>query len=291
MAARDAIEIAGVRLTSPDKVLYREQAISKRGLAAYYQQVADWILPHLRDRLVTLVRCPDGQHGQCFYQKHAGRAVPDAVKVMDVRERTKTDTYLWIDDVAGLIALVQIGALELHVWGSRRDRLEQPDRMVFDLDPAEGLEAGALVAAARDVRDRLAARGLDSFPMLTGGKGIHVVVPLERRHDWDQVRAYAADLAGEMARAAPERYVAEAAKAKRTGRIFLDYLRNTRGATAICPYSTRARPGAPVATPVRWDELGPSLAPDRYDTTSVLARLARLKADPWQGYDRLTQRL
>ncbi len=189
------------------------------------------------------------------------------------------------------MALAQFGAIELHVWGSHIDRPDRADRLVFDLDPGEGVAFEAVIAAARDVRERLKALGLESFPLLTGGKGIHVVLPLERRHDFDEVRDFAASLAKAMAAEEPDRYIAKASKSERKGRVFIDYLRNGHGATAIVPYSPRAREGAPVAVPLRWDELGDEESGGAYTLRELPRRLAALKNDPWEGYDEVRQRL
>lgn len=275
---------AAVRLSNPNKVLYPEARITKRDLFAYVEEVAEHLLPHVARRPLTLVRCPDGIGGQCFFQKHAMAGHPAAVKTVAIAEKEGKGDYLYVEDAEGLLSLVQLGSLELHVWGSRIDRLERPDRVVFDLDPAPGLDWDAVARAAREVRDVLDTLGLASFPMLTGGKGLHVVVPLERRHDWTEVKAFAGALASRMAAHQPKRYVAKASKAAREGKIFIDYLRNGRGATAIAPFSMRARPGAPVALPIRWDEVGPAGAGDRYDIDSARRRLAALGGDPWEGY-------
>ena len=240
-----AIEVEGVRLTHPDKVVFPGNGITKRQLAAYYLLVKDRILPHVVDRPLSLVRCPDGAEGDCFFQKHASPGFPDAFKPIRIKEKEGSDVYLYIEDVRGLIACVQMGALELHIWGSHNDTLEKPDRIVFDLDPDEDMAFAQVRDAAKDMRDRLAALGLETFPMVTGGKGIHVVAPLTPRYGWDDVKAFCEAVARTMAEEEPKRYLAVATKAKRTGRIFVDYLRNGRGATAICPFSTRAKRGAP----------------------------------------------
>jgi bifunctional non-homologous end joining protein LigD len=193
--------------------------------------------------------------------------------------------------VAGILALAQLNVLELHPWGSRRNRLEKPDVLVFDLDPGPGVSLATLVAAARDLRALLGELGLESFPKLSGGKGLHVVVPIVPELPWDPAKAFTLAIVELMASREPDLYVTSMAKAKRKGKIFLDYLRNGFGATAVAPYSTRARQRAPVATPVRWEELGPSLAPDRYDIHTLPRRLATLRRDPWHGFTALRQRV
>lgn len=286
----DATVIAGVRLTHPSRVLYPGQGLTKLDLARYYQAVAGRLLPHLHDRPLSLVRCPSGSEGKCFYQKHLGEGFPAAVGRVEIEEKDGgTESYGVANSPAALVALVQMGVLEIHTWGARRDRLERPDRMLFDLDPDEGLPWERTIEAARALRDRLAELGLQSFVKTTGGKGLHVVVPLRRRHGWDEVRAFSAAVAEEQIRRRPDRYVAAAAKDKRRGKVFLDVLRNTRGNTFVAPYSTRARPGAPVSTPLAWDELTPDLRSDRYTVANLPARLAALDRDPWEAFAAVRQ--
>lgn len=285
-------EICGVKLTHPDRVMYPDQGATKRQIAEYYAAHADRILEHVADRPLSLIRCPSGRDGECFFQKHHNASTPDALGTVAIREKDggRAD-YLRINDAAGLVGAAQIGGLELHVWGSRADRIERPERVVFDLDPDEGYDFADLKQAAREIRDVLAAMELESFPLLTGGKGIHVIVPIERRNSWDEVKAFAKGLATKLAEADPDRYVAQASKAKRKGKIFIDWMRNERGATAIAPYSPRARQGAPVAAPVSWDELPRIEAANQYTLDTIAARLDRLKTDPWEGYASVRQSL
>jgi bifunctional non-homologous end joining protein LigD len=275
---------AGVQLSSPDKVLWAEQGVTKADLAAHYERVAQRVLPHLSRRLLSLVRCPDGAAGQCFFQKHDSRGFPEELKRMEIAESDgDRANYIYAENLPAIIAGVQMGTLEFHIWGSRIDRLEQPDRLVFDLDPDEGLGFADVKDAAVDLRDRLAGIGLKTVPMVTGGKGVHVIAPLSRRAGWPQVKAFARGFAQSVAADDPARYVAQASKAKRKGRIFIDWLRNERGATAICPYSTRARKGAPVATPVSWDELVALEAANAFHIPDMEARLQQ--PDPWADAD------
>jgi bifunctional non-homologous end joining protein LigD len=283
-------EVAGVRLTHPGRVLYPDQGLTKLDLARYYQAVAGRLLPHLRDRPLSLVRCPSGRATECFYQKHLGAGFPRSVRRVRIREKDGgTGAYGVANSLAAVVALVQMGVLEIHAWGARRDRLERPDRLIFDLDPDEGLPWERVAAAAFELRDRLAELGLRSFLKTTGGKGLHLVVPLLRRHRWDEIHAFGAAVAADLVRRRGEAYVSTAAKEKRRGKIFLDYLRNTRGATAVAPYSTRARPGAPVSTPLAWDELTPDLRSDRYTVANLPTRLAALASDPWEGFGAVRQ--
>lgn len=272
--------IAGVKLSSPDKVLFEEQGVTKVDLAAHYERVAARMLPLVEGRLVSLVRCPQGEGGQCFFQRHDHKGFPAAMKRQEIAEKDGGKaTYLRLDTLSSLIAGVQMGTLEFHIWGSRGDMLEKPDRLVFDLDPDEGLDFGDVKEASFDIRDRLAELGLKTVPLVTGGKGVHVIAPLTRRAEWPEVKGFARGFARMLAAEAPERYVAQASKAKRKGRIFVDWLRNERGATAIAPYSTRSREGAPVAVPVSWDELQELEAANQFRITDMEDRLKA--ADPW----------
>lgn len=289
-AGRGAMKrIAGVTLSNPYRVLYPEQGVTKRDLARYYETVADWIVPHIQGRPLSLVRCPRGREEECFYQKHLTEGFPEPVRGIEVGEGDAPSLYVAVDDLPGLVTLVQFGVLELHPWGSREDRLDRPDRIVFDLDPGEGVEWPRVTQAARSLRDRLGDLGLESYLRTTGGKGLHLVVPIARRSGWNEVKGFARDIARGMERDYPGRYVSTASKAKRKGKIFVDYLRNGRGATAIASYSTRARPGAPVATPLRWDELSNLSGPATYTVQNVPARLGALGSDPWEGFLRNRQ--
>jgi len=290
-ALREEIEIGGVRLTSPDKVLYPEQGITKRALAEYFLSVAEYMLPHVARRPITLVRCPTGRQRKCFYQRHAGSGVPAELGQVPIAGFEESGAYLYIRDAKGLVALVQMGVLELHPWGARIDRPERADRVVFDLDPGEGLGFAEVVAAAHDLRAVLEAMGLQSFPKTTGGKGLHLVLPIERRHEWPEVKAFAKRVAEGMAKAEPERFLTKISIAARRGKIFIDYLRNDPTSTAVAPYSTRSRAGAPVATPLDWAELAASLDPAAFNLETIPARLARLGHDPWADIDKVRQRL
>jgi len=249
------------------------------------------MLPHVRNRPLSLVRCPQGRTKECFYQKHASDGFPAAFREIEIAEKSGRDRYLYIEDKAGLVAAVQMGVLELHVWGARTDRIERPDRLVFDFDPDEDIPFSRVRDGASEMRERLDDLGLVSFLLATGGKGLHVVVPFERRHDWDAHKNFAEALARSMARDAPERYTATLSKASRRGKVFVDYLRNGRGATAIAPFSSRARANAPVAFPLPWSALGRLKDARSVTAGNAAARYARYKGDPWEGYFQLRQRL
>ena len=291
MAAKEEIEIAGVRLTSPEKVLYPEQSITKRQLAEYYLAVAEAMLPHVARRPITLVRCPTGRQRKCFYQRHAGSGVPPELGEVDISGFEDSGAYLFIKDPKGLVAMVQMGVLEMHPWLSRIDRPLTPDHMIFDLDPGEGLGFADVAAAARDVRASLDDLNLISFLKTTGGKGLHVVVPIERRHEWRDVKAFAKRLAESLSADAPGRFLSRISKAERRGRIFIDYLRNDPTSTAVAPYSTRARAGAPVAMPIAWEDLSPGLDPAAFNVKTAPKYLRERGADPWAEIGKVRQRL
>jgi bifunctional non-homologous end joining protein LigD len=261
------------QLSSPDRLVYPDAGYTKQDVWNYYLSVAPQLLQEIGGRLLSIVRCPDGITGQHFFQKHAKHGFTDEVKPYTLAENDGDEaTYFYVDSVAGLMSLVQMNALELHPWGSRIDALEQPDRIVFDLDPDPSIEWPQIRAAAKEVRDRLLDVGLESFPKLSGGKGVHVVVPLVPEADWEAVRRFCGAFADAMERQSPDRYVATMSKAKRRGRIFIDWLRNGRGATSVASWSLRARPGAPVAVPVTWAELSRVKSPARYTLADAAKR-------------------
>lgn len=278
---------AGIGLTNPSKLL-EPAGISKRRLAAYYEAVTAWMLPHVAGRLVTAVRCPAGSSGApgCFYQKHPEpKGWPAALSRVRVMERSGASEYFRLDDVAGLAALVQLGTLEIHPWNSLADDPERPDRLIFDLDPGPGVLFPEVRRAAVTVRDALAALGLRAFAKTTGGAGLHVVVPILPGASFDDARAWSRALAQALERAEPARFTASMALAEREGRVYVDYLRNAHGATAVAAYSTRARPGGPVSMPVTWDELDALDDPGAVTIDAVERRLSALRVDPWSGFD------
>jgi bifunctional non-homologous end joining protein LigD len=281
--------VAGVKISNPRRLLYVQAGITKLELARYYEAVAEWALPHIQNRPLMVLRCPEGVDKECFYQKHPPDPVPAAIKRISIPEQESDGPGFAIDSLPGLITLAQMGALEIHARGCRMDRLEQPDLMVFDFDPDLAVPWQQVMDAAHETRSLLQELGLVSFVKTTGGKGLHVVVPLTPAADWDQVKEFSKGISEALEQLFPDRYVANMSKARRKGRIFVDYLRNGRGATAICPYSTRARPGAPVSAPIHWDELTPDLRPDQFTTRSLPRRMMGLKRDPWEGMDRTRQ--
>ncbi|HWM91362.1 MAG TPA: DNA ligase D [Thermoanaerobaculia bacterium] len=280
----DITEIAGVKITNPDRVLYPEQGLTKRELALFYERIQAWILPHLENRPLTLVRCPSGQGKQCFYQKHVNEQFPSSIKRVQVEEGGGAVPYGALDSPTGLISLVQMGVLELHIWGSHVDAIEKPDYIVFDLDPDEGLSWERVVEGTLKVRERLEGLGLRTFLKTTGGKGLHVCMPITRRGEWDEVKAFTKAVVESIVAEEPTRYTSKLPKASRKGKIFIDYLRNGRGATSIAAYSTRARPGAPVSTPLFWEELETDVRANTYTVRNLPERLESLEADPWADF-------
>jgi bifunctional non-homologous end joining protein LigD len=286
---RNETEMAAIKLTHPERILWPEQGITKQGLADYYADIADWILPHVAGRVLSLLRSPSGINEKGFFAKHPWSGLSNVVQRVDVGEK---EPMLALDSPAGLMSLVQAGVVEIHPWGSRADHLEQPDRLIFDLDPGEDVPWSAVIAAAAEVRGRLETLGLKSFVKTSGGKGLHVVVPIEPpAAGWADAKSFTAAVAKAMAADRPDRYVATVAKRARGGRIFIDYLRNDRGSTAVAAYSTRALPQASVSTPLEWDELSEGLRSDHFTVGNVRHRLAFLKRDPWQGFFKARQRI
>jgi bifunctional non-homologous end joining protein LigD len=282
-----APDILRFPLTHPDRVLWPDVGLTKQGLAEFYAEIADWILPHVIGRPLALVRCPSGVGQACFFQKHAWSGMSNAVR----RKSIRGEEMLFIDDLDGLMTLVQASCLEIHPWGSSLAAVETPDRLTMDLDPAEDVPWTALIEAALEIRERLKAVGLESFVKTTGGKGLHVVVPLVPTAGWDDVKAFAQGLAEAMAQDSPERFIATIAKRARRGRIFVDYLRNGRGATAVAAYSTRARAGAPVSIPLSWNELSPSVRPNHFTVENLPTRLRHLRVNPWPDLSEVEQTL
>jgi len=250
--------------------------------------VWDYMEPHVVRRPLALVRCPEGVGGQCFFQKHAAAGLISE-RIRRIKDQ-KGEELIYIDDLDGLRTLVQAGVLEIHVWGSTVDDIEHCNRIVFDLDPGDDVPWAAVNNAARELRERLAELKLESFVKTTGGKGLHVVVPTNGE-PWDETKDFAHAMILAMAADAPDKYVSKMTKSIRGGKIFLDYLRNGRGATAIVAYSTRARAGATVSVPVDWDELGPKLTPNKFTVLNIGKRLASLKKDPWARIGKVKQKL
>jgi len=275
--------VAGITITHPEREVFPESQCSKLDVARYYVQMATYILPYVSNRPLSIVRCPRGARKTCFFQKHAeARAIP-GVEIASIRDSGGLNPYILANSVEALVGLAQMGTIELHTWMATMPAVERPDTFIIDFDPDTGVAWSDVVKAARTARALLDDLGLVSFVKTTGGKGLHVVVPLARRHSWEDIKSFSRDLAMRLVQNEPDRYVAVASKAERKGKIFVDYLRNSRGATAVVPYSLRARAGATVATPIAWDTLTASLEPASLTLSAVLA-LVQTRPDPWADY-------
>lgn len=277
--------VAGVAISNPDRVVYPELGLTKLDLAKHFAAVGKRMLPYVRNRPLSLLRCPDGIAGSCFFQKHWQGRLPDTLDTVQVREKDGSSPYVVVSDVAGIVTLAQWGTFEVHPWPAQADRLDRPDRITFDLDPGPGLAWRDVVRAARDVRAVLDRLGLVPWVKTTGGKGLHVVVPIARHSDWDIVSTFARAIAEYLAARDPDRYVSVADKSRRKGRIFVDWLRNTRGATAVAAWSPRAREAAGVSVPITWDQLSRVRSGDHYTIVSLP------DGDAWRGFTRSARRI
>ncbi|WEK04778.1 MAG: DNA ligase D [Candidatus Devosia phytovorans] len=278
-----AAEAASIKLTSPDRVIYPGQGVTKADLVAYFAAVADAMLPYVENRPLSLLRCPQGRAKYCFFQKHDTGGFSDAMKSLLIAEKDGSkEDYFYIDSLAGLIAGTQMNVLEWHLWGSRNSNVEKPERIIFDIDPDEGLGFSDVRDAAQTIREALAEFDLGSYPLVSGGKGVHVIAPLRPSAEWPLVKAFCKGLAQHLADNEPDRFVATMSKAKRKGKLFIDYLRNERGSTAIAPWSSRSREGAPAAVPVSWDELPEIKAANQF--TLAMAATRAKQPDPWKDY-------
>lgn len=271
-------------ITHPHKILDAASGMTKQTLAEYYLAVAEYMLPQVADRPLSVVRCPEGTGQQCFFQKHIGMGMPKGVDSVTIpnRKTGKKEEYLTLNSAEGLLGLAQMGVLEIHPWGSRNESIEQPDRIVFDLDPDEAIAWETLGQSAKDLRVVLRKLGLESFLKHTGGKGLHIVAPVEPEHPWSAVKDFARAIALQIEKARPDLYVTKMTKAIRKGRIYLDYLRNEREATAIGPFSPRARSGVPVSITMSWKELDAKTAPCCH-VADLAEWRSRLALDPWKG--------
>lgn len=275
-----------VRISHPDRVVYPELGVTKLEVAQYYRAVAERMLPHVVRRPLSIVRCPRGRAEKCFFHRHHDKGFPDAVKGVTVQEKDGPAEHLMIEDQEGLLSLVQFGALEIHPWGCRVEALDRPDRMIFDLDPDPELDWEKVIEAALEVRQRLETLGLTGFCKTTGGKGLHVVVPLDPGPTWEHLHDFSQAFVQQMARDAPRRYVDVMTRSKRQGKIYVDFLRNNEGATAVAAYSTRSREGATVSAPLAWDEVTPRLSP-----VDLTVRTVPERADPWSDFGQVKQGL
>jgi bifunctional non-homologous end joining protein LigD len=281
--------VAGVPISHPDRLIYPDQEISKLQLARYYESIADWIVPHVTGRPLTLVHCPAGIASPCMYLKHAKQWGPSALRRVKIQEKTKVGEYLVADNIEAVVSLAQMGIVEVHTWNSTDDDIERPNRIVWDLDPGPQVAWKDVVAAAKVVRDVLMALELESWVKTTGGRGLHVVMPITPARDWSECLEFSRSVAEAIERTDPQRYTTRFAKAGRARKILIDYLRNNRTNTSVCAFSPRARPGAMVSMPLEWRELGAGA--ERWTLLTVPERLKRRKSDPWAGYGAASQRL
>lgn len=273
------------RLTHPDRVMFAQPPITKRDLFDYYVSVSERMLPALAGRPISLVRCPGGLRAPCFFQRNPSPGFGDAVKSAKVGK----NTVIYIEELRGLAALVQMNVIEIHAWGAKLDDIERPDQIVLDLDPGEGVAFKRIAAAAKLLRERLRKQKLESFVRTSGGKGLHVVIPLKPRAGWDEAKAFARGIAMSAAKEHPEEFVAIAGASKRKDRIFIDYLRNALAASSVASYSVRAREGAGIATPLSWEELGRVKSASQFNVGNIGALLRKQKRDPWEGFAKIKQ--
>jgi bifunctional non-homologous end joining protein LigD len=285
------VELAGVKISNPAKILFIDHGYTKLDIAEHYVNMEQWILPYLKDRPLSIVRCPDGYNHECFFQKHVAIGKHSHLKPIKPNAETNKSEYFIANDLSAIIELVQLGVLELHTWGSQYPISALADRLIFDLDPAPDVAWDKVTEAAVLLKGLLQEIGLQSFVKTTGGKGLHVEVPITASYPWDVVKPFTQGIAQYLEKHIPDRFTASISKKKRAGKIFIDYLRNADGATAIVPYSTRARKGAPVATPLHWDEIGDRIQADSFNIKNIGDRLKHLQADPWVDYLKIKQGL
>jgi bifunctional non-homologous end joining protein LigD len=274
------IEVLGVTISHPDRLIFKNPPVTKGELAEFYAAASHWMLKDIGGHPVSLLRCPEGTSGDCFYQRNLGTGLGPDVRPFRWKHKGKSYEYLYIENEKGLIEFVQMGAIELHPWGAPVNHIDYPDRLIFDLDPDEQVPFEAVKLAARDLRRRLRTKKLECFLKCTGGKGLHVTVPLAEKDNWEKVKSFGAAVAAEMVRDVPQAYVATMSKAKRKGKIFVDYFRNDYTATAIADFAVRARPGAPVAVPLEWTELSKLRSANQFTISDVLKRLKRFPPEP-----------
>lgn len=275
-----AVTVSRVRITHPDKLLYRDPDIDKLSLARYFETVAPYLMPHVKGRRLAFMRCPDGADGKCFFQKHIPEELPAGLR--------HDGEHVLVTSAQGLVWLAQRGVIEIHTWGSSRPRPDSPDRITLDLDPGPDVSWATLVEAAQLTATLVRELGLEPFLKTTGGKGLHIVAPIRRTLDWETARAFAQAMASHLARLMPDRFTANMSKEQRAGRIYVDYLRNGENATAIAAFGVRARHKAPVSMPIGWDELTPDedLREAAFNILNVPQILEQRQADPWDGYSR-----
>lgn len=265
-------DVGGVAISHPDRAIFPKAGITKSDLAEFYHEMSPWIMPDIQKRPISVVRCPGGIDKACFFQRSKGEGMPEHIENVDIGHDSKKHDYMYVKNESGLVELVQMGGIEIHPWGVRIDNTDKPDRLVFDLDPADDVPFEAVKLAAQDIRKRMKALGLECNLKVTGGKGLHVVVPIKRQHSWNTIKEFTRNFAQRMVDDVPDAYTINMAKAKRKGRIFIDYLRNDFASTAVMDYCVRARPGGPVAVPIQWSELKTLKSAAEFTIKDVLKR-------------------
>jgi bifunctional non-homologous end joining protein LigD len=290
-ATPETVDVAGVRISHPGRIIYPDLGITKLELAKYYEAIGEWIVPHVAGRPLTLCHCPNGLLGRCAFMRHRKAWGPDVLRRVQIREKTKVGEYLVADDATAVVGLAQMGIVEIHTWNSNARDVERPDRIVWDLDPGPDVTWTSVVEGARTVRRLLEVLGLSCWVKTTGGRGLHVVVPIEPKRGWRECLDFSRAVATAIVRSDPSRYTVTYAKRGRERQILVDYLRNNRTNTSVSAYSTRARKGAPVSVPISWDELDRRLDPSRLSIPAVLRRLAKLRREPWSGYWKARQQV
>jgi bifunctional non-homologous end joining protein LigD len=283
--------VGGIAISHPARVLYPDTGITKQQLAEYYLSVSDHLLPHIKNRPLSMLRCPEGAGEACFFQRHIAHGQSPYLHDTGIEVKGRNEDYMMIKDVKGLLTLVQWGVIELHPWGCLADKPALPDRIIFDLDPDPAVPFTQVIDAAREIRARMQEFGLESFVKTTGGKGLHVVIPMTRAYHWEPIKAFARAIADSMQHDNPKRYIAKSSKEARKGKIFVDYLRNELTSTAIAAFSARARSGAPVAMPVAWEALKPSFQPLKFTVETSPALLQKRKLDPWEDFFKIKQKI
>lgn len=278
-----------ITFTNLNRIFYPEQDLTKQDLVNYYDWAADLILPHIKNRPLTLLRCPRGNQQKCFYQKHFNNTVPNVVKSVNVLEHGRAESYIYINNFDGLMGLVQMGVLEIHPWGSNIKAVEKPDRVTFDLDPGPNVAWKKVIDCAKLIHQFLDFLGLRSFVKTTGGKGLHVMFPIKPTLYWDELRDITKRIVDLIVEVNPSEFIGTMSKTKREGKIFIDYLRNARGATAVAAYSTRAKPNAPISVPLSWEELTPKIKADSFNIQNIRKKLKNLKEDPWEDFFKIKQ--
>lgn len=286
--SNDGTPALPVKLTHGERVMDTHSGVTKAELAEYYRAVSQWMLPHLARRPVAVLRAPEGIGGEMFFQKHAAKTI-QGVRALDPSLDPDHEPLMQIDNVRGLVGAVQMGTVEFHTWNARSDLIERPDRVIFDLDPGKGVTFARIVEDARLIRAMLEELGLTAFVKTSGGKGLHIVTPLARRHTWEVAKGFAEAVAKHMASVFPDRFTATMGPKHRVGKCFIDYLRNYRGATTVCAYAARAREGMAVSMPVRWEALSDLPGADAWNVRNAVKRLNALKQDPWADYDKAAQ--